>query len=267
MMLRLKIAVLPLIAAVALAACGGSGGATKTPTVPPAAPTATIAHATAPAPTNTAAPAPSEAATATSIAVPTTAPDIAPTPVPATEVTETPATPAPNDPPGAAPTVVVGAVADAVMQYYDVTGVTAAELRASMNAQGPLDSAGQRNDAFTTWNIDWTWPLNPDSSCVLSGATITTTITVTFPRWLPPADVPASLVERWNDYEAALVTHESGHVSFVVTTANDVLAAIKGATCDTAEAAAQAVVLRIRQHDADYDAETNHGATQGAHFP
>lgn len=136
-----------------------------------------------------------------------------------------------------------------------------------MDALGPVDSSGKRNDAFTTWNIEWTWPLNPDSSCILSGATISTTIAVTFPRWLPPTGAAASLVEHWNTYQSALVTHESGHVNFVLSTAADVLAAIKGATCDTAEAAAQAVVLRIRQHDADYDAETNHGTTQGAHFP
>jgi predicted secreted Zn-dependent protease len=171
------------------------------------------------------------------------------------------------DPSGAAPTVVVGAVADATMQYYDVTGTTAGELRGSINTQGPLDSGGRRNDALTMWNIDWTWPLNPDSSCILSGATINTTIAVTFPRWLPPAGASAALVQQWNTYEEALVTHESGHVTFVLATAPDVLAAIKGATCATAEAAAQAAVGRIRQHDIDYDTETNHGATQGARFP
>ena len=153
------------------------------------------------------------------------------------------------------------------MQYFDITGTTAGELRDSINAQGPLDSGGRRNDALTMWSIDWTWPLNADSSCILDSATISTTITVTFPRWQPPPGASASLIDQWNAYEAALVTHESGHVSFVVATAPEVLAAIKGATCAAAEAAAQAAVGRIRQHDIDYDAETNHGGTQGARFP
>lgn len=153
------------------------------------------------------------------------------------------------------------------MQYYDVTGTTASELRASMTAQGTVDAAGRHNDAFTMWNIDWTWPLNPDRSCVLAHATITATITVTFPRWLASAGASPSLIVEWNTYQRALVEHEGGHVSFVTATANDVLAAIQAASCDTAEGAAQAVVARIRQHDLDYDAETNHGFTQGAHFP
>jgi predicted secreted Zn-dependent protease len=255
MMLRLRLGALTLALAVALAACGGSGGAKQ-----PAAPASRVATATTAAPTSTAARAASAVATTPAADIPA-APASTDTPVP-------PGAPAEDAaPPGATPTAVAGAVADATMQYYDITGATAEDLRASMDARGPVDGSGHRNDAFTAWDVRWTWPLHPDTSCILSGATITTSITVTFPRWLPPAEASASLIERWNAYESALVTHESGHVSFVVATAADVLAAIKGATCETAESAAQAVVARIRQHDIDYDAATNHGFTQGAHFP
>jgi len=251
---------LSLALALFVAACGGSGGSTKTAT--PSARADNTAAAPAPSATR-ALVSPSTVASATQIAAPTEAATPAPPPP-----TEAPPTVAPViDSPGAAPTVVVGTVGDATMQYYDIAGATAGELRASINGEGPLDSAGRRNDALTMWNIDWTWPLNADSSCILSGAMISTTITVTFPRWQPLAGASAALVQQWNTYEEALVTHESGHVSFVVVTAPDVLAAIKGATCATAEAAAQAAVGRIRQHDIDYDAETNHGFTQGAHFP
>ena len=185
-----------------------------------------------------------------------------PQPTDATQATEPPATPSAG---GGA--TIVTTVADAVMHYYDITGATSADLRAAMTAQGPVDADGHRNDAFTQWNIDWTWPLNPDRTCILGSATITATITVTFPRWLPPPGASASLVVAWNTYQQALVVHESGHVAFVIAEEPVVLAAIKGATCDTAEGAAEAVVARIRQHDIDYDAETNHGFTQGAHFP
>jgi predicted secreted Zn-dependent protease len=259
---RSRLGALSLALALFVAACGGSGGAANTAT-----PAANTAAAGAPSATRTIASA-TTAATATP-ALPTAA--IA-TPVPSAPPTTPPTSAPPTvppvvDPAGAAPTVVVGAIADAAMQYYDITGTTAGELRSSINGQGPVDSAGRRNDALTMWNIDWTWPLNPDSSCILSGATISTTITVTFPRWQPPAGTSAGLVQQWNTYEEALVTHEGGHVAFILATAPEVLAGIKGATCATAEAAAQAVVGRIRQHDIDYDAETNHGFTQGAHFP
>lgn len=256
MMLRFRLGALSLALAVALAACGGSGGSKQeaTPTVPAATPT--TAGPTKAAATPTGVLTAQAVATATPPAGTPTAPASTNAPLPAA-----------TGAPGATTTVVVGAVPNAAMQYYDITGTTAADLRAAMDAQGPVDGSGRHNDAFTTWNIDWTWPLNPDGTCVLSGATVTDTITVTFPRWLPPPGAPGPVIERWNTYESALVTHESGHVSFVIATAADVLAAIKGATCATAEAAAQAVVTRIRQHDLDYDAETNHGATQGARFP
>ena len=265
MALKFRLGALSFALAIALAACGGSGGGTKTAAPSSAAATtdataAATATAVKPTAAATAVRTPPPAATSTVPPPTATAPAAVSTPVPPTLA---PAT----EPPGAAPTVVIGVVANATMQYYDLTGTSVAQLRASMDAQGPVDSSGRRNDAFTTWNIDWTWPLTGEGVCILSGATITDTITVTFPRWLPPAGAPASLITRWNTYESALVTHESGHVSFVVTTSADVLAAIKGATCDTAEAAAQAVVTRIRQHDVDYDAETDHGATQGARFP
>jgi predicted secreted Zn-dependent protease len=262
MALKFRLGALSFALAIALAACGGSGGGTKT--AAPSSADATTAVTTATAVKSVAAATavrtPPPAATSAVPPPTATAPAAVSTPVPPTLA---PAT----EPPGAAPTVIVGAVPNATMQYYDLTGTSVAQLRASMDAQGPVDSSGRRNDAFTTWNIDWTWPLTGDGACILSGATITDTITVTFPRWLPTTAAPASLIVRWNTYESALVTHESGHVSFVVATAADVLAAIKGATCATAEAAAQAVVTRIRQHDVDYDTETDHGATQGARFP
>lgn len=262
---RSRIAALLLAAALFAAACGGSSGAAKTAT-----PATSVAN-TATAPTAAA----TQAIAATTLAA--TATHAAPTaaiatPVPPAPTVAPPTLAAPTiapviDPSGSAPNVVVATVADAAMQYYDITGTTANELRTSINGSGPLDSGGRRNDALAMWNIDWTWPLNPDSTCILSGATISTTITVTFPRWQPPAGTSAAVVQQWNTYEAALATHESGHVTFVLATAPDVLAAIKGATCATAEAAAQTVVGRIRQHDIDYDTETNHGFTQGAHFP
>jgi hypothetical protein len=43
--------------------------------------------------------------------------------------------------------------------------------------------------------------------------------------------------------------------------------AIKGATCATANAAAERQLDLIRRHDVRYDAATQHGATQGARFP
>jgi len=85
--------------------------------------------------------------------------------------------------------------------------------------------------------------------------------------WTTPEGAPSDLVAKWNRYIQALADHETGHVRNVVENYHFVLEAIKGTTCTTAEAAATAVLTRLRQYDSNYDAATEHGRTQGARFP
>ena len=158
-------------------------------------------------------------------------------------------------------------IPNAQMQYYDITGSTESELRAELNSKGPVGYDGYKGDATTRWVIGWTWLGYGTSLCTLSAPTVTYQITVIFPRWKAPANAPPVLISKWTNFEQALSEHEKGHVDFVVAHYPSVTTAIEGATCATAEAAAQNALKPIRQHDLDYDAETNHGATQGAHFP
>ncbi|WP_174293281.1 DUF922 domain-containing protein, partial [Sphingomonas bacterium] len=78
---------------------------------------------------------------------------------------------------------------------------------------------------------------------------------------------PAEVQAAWRRYAAALDEHEAGHVRYAWQHRGDVLAAIRGATCATAEAAGQAALADIVAHDLAYDRETQHGLTQGAVFP
>ena len=173
-------------------------------------------------------------------------------------LTMLPGTPAPDE---------SVAIPHAKMVYYDIEGSTAAELRAQLNAKGPRGYDGYRGDATTRWFIRWNWPGYGSALCRLGDATVTYDIQVTFPRWKAPAGASPELVARWKEYTRRLAEHEKGHVDFVVARHRSVLDAIRGATCATAEAAAQAALGPIRQHDIDYDMTTNHGATQGARFP
>lgn len=158
-------------------------------------------------------------------------------------------------------------IPNATIQYYDISGSTEGELRAEMDAQGPVGYDGYKGDATTKWFIDWNWPGYGTNSCDLIQATVSDQITVILPHWKPPANAPPALIAEWANYTRALAEHERGHVDFVVASIPSVLTAIKRATCATADAAAQAALEPIRQHDIDYDAATNHGATQGARFP
>lgn len=158
-------------------------------------------------------------------------------------------------------------IPNARMQYYDIAGSTEGELRAEMNAKGPVGYDGYKSDATTQWFIGWSWPGYGTSLCTLTAPTVSYQITVIFPRWRAPASAPPPLISKWTSFEEALGEHEKGHVDYVVSHYSSVSIAIERATCATAEKAAQDALLPIRQHDIDYDVETNHGLTQGARFP
>lgn len=151
--------------------------------------------------------------------------------------------------------------------YYNIEGATEEELRAQLDELGPVDPSGYKGDAVTDWQISWTWPGYGSDDCDLSEAEVSYTVKVIFPRWIPPEDVPNNLVITWFNYTYRLAKHEKGHVDYVVENYEIVLDAIKGATCETADASAEAALEPIRAFDLEYDRQTGHGATQGARFP
>jgi predicted secreted Zn-dependent protease len=158
-------------------------------------------------------------------------------------------------------------VARATMVYYAVGGTTPDQIRAGLNARAPASPDGFRGDAFTRWSFRWSWPGYGTGNCRLSQATVTLRVDVSFPRWTHPKAASAATAAAWARYARALARHEQGHVDFAVAHRAAVLRAIRGASCATAQAAAQKQLTVIRRHDVTYDAATRHGATQGARFP
>jgi predicted secreted Zn-dependent protease len=154
------------------------------------------------------------------------------------------------------------AIDNATMLFYTVEGSTEDEIRAYMNSVRPGEY-----DALTEWQFQWFVPSDGNGSCNLDGVTIDYKISVKFPQWTPPADAPAELVNKWNGYINALAQHEAGHVQRVVPYVPDLINDIKASSCDSYNETAQAWLNAIDQSNATYDAETGHGATQGATFP
>jgi predicted secreted Zn-dependent protease len=157
-------------------------------------------------------------------------------------------------------------VPHATMLYYAVGGATPAQIRARLNARAPASPDGFHGDAFTRWSFRWSWP-GSGNSCRLRQATVRLQIVVSFPRWTHPQTATAAVAAAWARYARALARHEQGHVDFARAHYPAVVRAIKGATCATANAAAERQLNVIRRHDVSYDAVTQHGATQGARFP
>jgi predicted secreted Zn-dependent protease len=158
-------------------------------------------------------------------------------------------------------------IPEAKIIYYDIEGVTEEELRAQLDELGPIDSSGYKGDALAEWLVSWNWPGYGSDNCDLSEAEVSYTVEVIFPRWMPPEDAPNNLIIKWFNYTYRLAKHEKGHVDYVVANYQSVLEAIKDATCETADRAAESALDPLRAFDLEYDRQTGHGATQGARFP
>jgi predicted secreted Zn-dependent protease len=159
------------------------------------------------------------------------------------------------------------AVPEANVVYYQIYGTTETELRSEMDQKGPVAYDGFKGDALTAWDFRWKWSGYGTSVCNLSKAKTYNHITLTLPLWDPPDSADPQLVAKWTRYFNALVIHEKGHVDRAMTHYEGLLPAIQNATCDTAEQAAEQVVIDLRAVDHNYDIETGHGASQGAIFP
>lgn len=160
--------------------------------------------------------------------------------------------------------------------YYDIYGLTENELRAEMNAKGPLYSDGKRYDAFTsryyTWNYFSTWN---GKNCYSDEIYVTVGIKITLPQWMWYASAQEPLKSKWTHYIDILTLHENGHVAINAQGAEDLYQRLINAgpysSCPLLDAALHGITSTfyndIKLKNEAYDAETSHGKTQGAVFP
>ncbi|MET0552441.1 MAG: DUF922 domain-containing protein [Vicinamibacteria bacterium] len=160
--------------------------------------------------------------------------------------------------------------------YYEVTGSTAAELRASMDRNGPNKSPSGRSSAgFAQWDVEWSylWTATSDE-CRLTRVSTSLTVNITLPRW-SSVDRPVELAARWRRFVDALRTHEDGHAQNgrdATRVIGEKLRALPPEPdCPALAAAiqktAEGVLAEYRARDVSYDLRTAHGLTQGTLFP
>jgi len=159
----------------------------------------------------------------------------------------------------------------ATEQYYDIDGSSAGALRDQINRLGPKDESGKPRDALTVWSIEWGYAATsrPDG-CVLRDVKVSLNVTVTLPRWKPPATASPEVVKAWQSYVKAVRVHEAGHRAIAERNAREVFAALtplRGMNCDLlsdeASRTAERIVADGRARNRAYDVETKHGQTQG----
>jgi predicted secreted Zn-dependent protease len=176
-----------------------------------------------------------------------------------------------NAPPSDSPDYAKAAFAPypgAEVRFYDVYGTDAKSIRGSLNAFGPQDQGeGRHYDARTNWNAQWHWPGGPDGQCDLAHLEYSFHIIVILPHLQDQERVSPALRREWRNYMAALIEHESGHAKHADAHKEDIENAVKSSSCENANAAGAAAITELGKFDVEYDAETHHGATQGARFP
>ncbi len=156
-------------------------------------------------------------------------------------------------------------------QYYDIDGSSAGALRDQISRLGPKDESGKSQDALTVWSIEWGYgTAQRGDSCLLRDVKVTLNVSVTLPRWKPPATATADVRKKWQAYLTAVRLHEAGHRTIAERNAREVMAALsplRGATCDNlsdeATRTAERIVADGRARNRAYDIQTKHGQTQG----
>lgn len=156
--------------------------------------------------------------------------------------------------------------------FYSITGATLREIRGSLETARPKHLQG-RVDGQTDWRIEWHFATqSTPTGCRCSGFSTRTVITVTLPRWRAPTNAVPSVLQEWSRYSGALGRHEAGHAQIALAGAAEMLRRTKdageAADCEGLKTRLQSLAHQVvevyRKRDADYDEQTQHGATQGA---
>ncbi len=158
-------------------------------------------------------------------------------------------------------------------KYYHISGQSARELRHSMNEKRP---SGQLHDAFTAWNISWTYSWQQvDGGVIIQNPKLSVTIVTTLPNWSAPKDADPLLLERWRTYLRALQHHENGHATIGTQTAREIEKQLgtlpRQPNAETlkqaVETAGQRIIAAAREREKQFDLQTQHGMKLGARFP
>ncbi|MBU1670712.1 MAG: DUF922 domain-containing Zn-dependent protease [Actinobacteria bacterium] len=153
-------------------------------------------------------------------------------------------------------------------EYYDVTGRTSTDLITAMETGGP-----EGYWAYTHWYVDYEYPGEKTAAGYRTGpVAVAADVTVILPRWNPPPGASPELVSRWERMVRAVRTHEEGHRDIGFSTGQRLLEALEAlpphssrdALDLAAGNAAGAIIGEGQARDASYDAETDHGESQGA---
>ena len=155
-------------------------------------------------------------------------------------------------------------------EYYPVKGDNAASVMNSLRERGPT-ARGETYFGLTASETGFSFQLVPTASgCEIASLGVHTEIVVTLPKWDPPRQTPAVLVQQWKVFLDQLTRHELWHAQASRDGTDETWASVRrmtGASCRELDRKAKAEIERIskvvEQKNEDYDRATDHGRRDG----
>lgn len=158
------------------------------------------------------------------------------------------------------------------IEYFDIQGSTARELRADLSRVGPVGETGVRGDGYTEYRIAWRYDMTEKNGrCRAHDIEVDLAVRMMLPRWNPPPGASRDLVDTWQRFSALLREHEDGHHRLAVEAAQEVRRKLRrrgeARDCKTLEAAmtdtANDVLREYREKQAEFDRRTDYGRAGG----
>lgn len=164
------------------------------------------------------------------------------------------------------------------MDYYEVAGGTAEEIRRDMNKKRRdfVPSDGGQYDAYTKWNVKWRfWWHQSGDSCAITRVETELDVQYILPKLRDNRRLSSAVKRKWKKYMGALVRHEKEHARTGLSAAADIENKIGDMsprlTCMLLEKDANDlgdnILRKARIRDKKFDNDTNHGTEEGAKFP
>ena len=161
--------------------------------------------------------------------------------------------------------------------HYQIFGNTADILRTQIRDCGP-GATGSADAEFTgqaDYNLDWQYTTaQSNGTCSATDIKVGLHTALALPYWQPTAGATSGLAQRWQNFDAALLTHEQGHISIDKAYATKLITDLDNLgnmpcnqITDHANALMNADAALLDQANDSYDTVTRHGATQGAILP
>ncbi len=163
-------------------------------------------------------------------------------------------------------------------QTYAIHGTDGATIREQIQACAPRQHAGDSAAEYTAqtgYSMTWqySYAQQADGSCVVTNPRIGLHVAMVLPAW-SDSTASASFTSQWQTFLTNLTTHENGHVDLDRQYAREMLSDLQNfpaSPCDTIQQSVNGImqnsIARLNVANDQYDATTNHGATQGAVLP